>query len=480
MNLRIVMPVLNEGDTLRAALLALQPLRQRGAGLVVVDGGSTDSTWALARALADQVLLAPRGRAAQMNAGAADCHAEVLLFLHADTRLPDDADALIAQALKTGLDQSHSWGRFDVRIDGKNPLLRVVERLMNLRSRLTGIATGDQAMFIKRDVFERLGGFADLPLMEDIELSKRLKELGPPACIKAPVDTSARRWQEDGVWRTIVLMWRLRLAYFFGANPDALALRYGYAHRPNSVMLSVTAAVAILAKAPVAGLAKTRLIPMLGAAGAARAQRRFTLNTLQVARAAMPSANAAASETVSALDSLAQPPLLTLWCAPDAGHRFFRALRRVTGIACINQPPGDIGVRMVHAFEHHFAHQANVPLLLVGTDCPMLAPGHLQQAALALKQHDVLLIPAEDGGYVLVGMRLLVPQVFEGITWSTPHVMAQTRDQLRRAGVSWFEMPTLWDVDEPADWQRLQQIERPQLKPPLKSVATARPLKAPT
>ena len=429
------MPVLNEGDTLQASLRAVQPLRQRGAELVVVDGGSTDSTWALARALADQVMLAPRGRAAQMNAGARACKADVLLFLHADSRLPDHADTLIAQAMNSG----HRWGRFDVRIDGLHPMLRMVERLMNLRSGLTGIATGDQAMFVRRDVFERLSGFADLPLMEDIDLSKRLKKLGPPACVKIPVLTSARRWQQHGVWRTIVLMWRLRLAFFWGASPHALALRYGYAPRPELV----TAAVAILAKAPVAGLAKTRLMPLLGAAGAARAQRRFTVNTLQVA-------------------SQASLGPCTLWCAPDVAHRFFRAVRRVTGIACINQPPGDIGTRMLHAFQQHFAHQPshqkNLPLLLVGTDCPVLAPGHLQKAAQALKQHDVVLIPAEDGGYVLIGMRVLVQQVFDGIAWSTPQVMPQTRDRLRLAGVSWLELPTLWDVDEPADWQRYQAL----------------------
>ena len=489
-SLRIVMPVLDEGNTLAQRLHALQPLRQRGAELVLVDGGSTDSTWALARSLADQVLLAPRGRAAQMNAGAQrrstlkhdESHGKaaqndgthngevsgefsVLLFLHADTQLPQNADQLIAQAMRQGhhagqqnqYQQQYQWGRFDIRIDGRHPMLRVVERLMNLRSRLTGIATGDQAIFVRRDVFERLGGFADLPLMEDIELSKRLKNLSTPACVRVPVATSARRWEEHGVWPTIVLMWRLRMAYFFGANPDVLALRYGYLPRSNPVAAALPAAVAILAKAPVAGLAKTRLIPVLGAAGAARAQRRFTLNTLQVASAAVAFASAPASAS-GATKQLPPPLPLTLWCAPDAAHRFFRALRRVAGTVCIKQPQGDIGARMLHAFEHHFAHHADLPLLLVGTDCPMLAPGHLQQAAQALIKHDMVLIPAEDGGYVLIGMRVLIPQVFEGIAWSTPQVMAQTREQLRRAGVSWFEMPTLWDVDEAADWRRLQQL----------------------
>ena len=166
-DLRIVMPVRNEGSQLLQRLRAVLPLRQRGAELVVVDGGSTDKTWAVACAHADRVLLAPQGRASQMNAGAAGSNAEALLFLHADTQLPEDADHMIATALQAG----RCWGRFDVRIDGAHPMLRIVERLMNLRSRLTGIATGDQALFVRRDLFEHLRGFADLPLMEDIELS---------------------------------------------------------------------------------------------------------------------------------------------------------------------------------------------------------------------------------------------------------------------------------------------------------------------
>ncbi len=432
MKLCIVMPALNEGDTLARRLQALRPLRERGAELVVADGGSTDSTWARAGAGADRVLLAPRGRASQMNAGAWGSSADVLLFLHADTQLPDHADRLIAQALQQG----HAWGRFDVRIDGAHPMLGVVARMMNLRSRFTGIATGDQAMFVRRDVFERLGGFADLPLMEDIELSARLKRLGPPACLRPPVTTSGRRWEKHGVWRTIALMWRLRAAYFFGARPDALARRYGYSPRPPPVK----SALAIVAKAPVPGLAKTRLLPALGAAGAARTQRRFTRDTLRLAR-------------------VADLGPVSLWCAPDASHRFFRALARTCGVTCLTQSAGDLGARMQHAFAHHFAQHADLPLLLMGTDCPVLSPGHLQLAARALLQHEVVLIPAEDGGYVLIGMRRLVPQVFEGIAWSTPEVMAQTRRQLERAGVSWQEMDALWDVDEPADWERLQRLE---------------------
>lgn len=434
------MPVFNEGHVLAQRLRALQHLRVRGVELVVVDGGSIDATWAIASAYADQVRLAPRGRASQMNAGAQGGQADVLLFLHADTQLPDHADRLIVQALDTALSHQRDWGRFDVRIDSTRPMLRVVECMMNLRSRLSGIATGDQAMFVRRAVFEALGGFAPIALMEDVELSARLKRRGPPICLRVPVVTSGRRWEKHGVWRTIVLMWHLRAAYFLGARPDALARQYGYA--PAEAVVA-SAAVVVLAKAPVAGLAKTRLIPLLGAVGAARAQRRFASRTLATALAAAPGG-------------------VTLWCAPDPAHRFFRAVRRTMGIACLPQPEGDLGHRMGRVFAHHFAQQPQMPLLLVGTDCPVLTPAHLQAAARALVSHDVVLIPVEDGGYVLIGMRRLVPQVFEGVAWSTPQVLAHTRAQLRRAGASWHELAPLWDVDEPADWQRLQALLHPE------------------
>jgi rSAM/selenodomain-associated transferase 2/rSAM/selenodomain-associated transferase 1 len=426
MTLAIIVPVLNEGETLAAKLQALQPLRGRGAQLLVVDGGSTDASVAVAEPLADQVLTAPRGRAAQMNAGACATRADTLLFLHADTQLPLDADAQIAKALQAGF----AWGRFDVQMEGAHPLLPMVAAFMNARSRITGIATGDQAMFVRRTAFNAVGGFAPQPLMEDIDLSRRLRRVSDPACLSARVTTSGRRWDQHGLWRTIVLMWRLRAAYFLGARPQSLAQQYGYTFR-------APAAVAILAKAAVPGLAKTRLIPALGAAGAARAQRGFALQTLATARAASTGP-------------------VALWCAPDVHHRFFAALRARHGVACIPQPGGDLGVRMRMAMNLHFARAPRLPLLIVGTDCPALTPAHLQQAADALQHNDAVLIPAEDGGYVLIGLRRPLPQVFADITWSTPQVLAQTRERLQAIGASWHELTTLWDVDEPADWNRWQ------------------------
>ena len=221
-SLSIIVPVLNEAAGIAKSLTALAPYRRRGVEVIVVDGGSGDRTAALARPLADQVIGAPRGRAAQMNAGARIARAEVLLFLHADTRLPDEADGLITDGLARS---GRAWGRFDVRING-HPSLAIVATMMNLRSRFTGVATGDQAMFVARAAFDSVGRFPNVPLMEDIALSRQLRRLGRPLCLRARVTTSGRRWERHGIVRTILLMWQLRLAYFFGAEPATLARRY--------------------------------------------------------------------------------------------------------------------------------------------------------------------------------------------------------------------------------------------------------------
>ena len=227
MSLVIVIPVLDEADTLALRLRALAPLRSRGARVVVVDGGSADETLAIAQTHADAALVAPRGRGAQMNAGAAAFADGVLLFLHADTVLPDQADKLVLEALRG----ASPWGRCDVRIDNPRAVFRCIERLMNWRSRWSGIATGDQAIFVRRDAFARVGGFPEIELMEDIALSCALKRIAPPVCLRARVTTSARRWEKHGVWRTVLLMWHLRAAYFLGADPASLALKYGYLSR---------------------------------------------------------------------------------------------------------------------------------------------------------------------------------------------------------------------------------------------------------
>jgi rSAM/selenodomain-associated transferase 2 len=226
--LSIVIPVLDEEAEIVAALTALMPLRQRGVEVLVADGGSRDKTVALARPLCDLVIAAPRGRALQMNAGAAAARGNVFVFLHADTRLPDGADKIVAEALTNSC---RVWGRFDVTIDGPHVLFPVIAAMMNLRSRLTGIATGDQAIFCTRAAFAAAGSYPFIPLMEDIVFSRRLKQIAAPIALEARVLTSGRRWQKHGVLRTILRMWSLRLAFFVGVDAEHLARWYGHARR---------------------------------------------------------------------------------------------------------------------------------------------------------------------------------------------------------------------------------------------------------
>jgi rSAM/selenodomain-associated transferase 2 len=222
-NLTVVVPVLNEARLLADGLGHLQELRGNGTEVIVVDGGSSDATTALAQPFADRVIHFSKGRAAQMNAGAAAASGAILLFLHADSVLPADAGRLVAEALS---DSSVGWGRFDVEISGTHPMLKVIAWFMNLRSRLSGICTGDQAIFVRRTWFEAAGGYPDIALMEDIALSRKLRARGWPSCVGAKLRTSGRRWESNGVWRTILLMWWLRLSFFFGADPQRLAQRY--------------------------------------------------------------------------------------------------------------------------------------------------------------------------------------------------------------------------------------------------------------
>jgi rSAM/selenodomain-associated transferase 2 len=221
--LSIIIPTLNEEDIITNTLERLKVLREAGHEVIVADAKSFDKTYSLAARFADSVLLTEEGRGWQMNAGAEYANNDILVFLHADTRLPDNADKLINQALQ---EDGKSWGRFDLRLSGKARLLRLVERMINWRSCFTGIATGDQAIFVKTTTFKQIDGFADIPLMEDVDLSRRLKRITRPICIKTPVITSSRRWEENGIIRTILLMWSLRLAYALGVSPETLKKYY--------------------------------------------------------------------------------------------------------------------------------------------------------------------------------------------------------------------------------------------------------------
>jgi rSAM/selenodomain-associated transferase 2 len=221
--LSIIIPVLNEAKGIVRTLLSLQSLRAAGHEIIVVDGGSNDNTLVLSEPLANRVISSPRGRARQMNAGAKIASGGTLLFLHADTLLPEDSDRLILTGMaRTG----KKWGRFDVSLLGKHFLFPIIAWLMNLRSRLTCIATADQGIFVERGLFETIQGFPEIDLMEDIALSKILKRTGKPLCLWHRVLTSSRRWEKNGILRTVLQMWLQRLAYFLGVGPKHLARCY--------------------------------------------------------------------------------------------------------------------------------------------------------------------------------------------------------------------------------------------------------------
>ena len=222
MKVSIIIPVLNEAGRIADTLQSLQPYRRQGHEIIVIDGGSNDDTVSIAEQYADSLLHSDAGRAMQMNSGIDEASGDALLFLHADTRLPADAVSKIIHAVEDG----YFWGRFNVRLSGKHFMFRIIERMMNMRSCITGVATGDQAIFVSLESIEIVGAYPRLPLMEDIVFSKRLRNLGWPACIKQPVVTSSRRWEDNGILQTMLLMWRLRLLFFLGVSADRLARQY--------------------------------------------------------------------------------------------------------------------------------------------------------------------------------------------------------------------------------------------------------------
>lgn len=224
MQISFILPVLNERAEIVDTLSVLQPYRKLSlAEVIMVDGGSEDGTVELAEPLCDKVLQTTAGRALQMNAGAAQAQGDWLLFLHADTRLPPEFASVWRDLVERS---SRGWGRFDLELSGRSPLFRLIESMINLRSRITGIATGDQAIFVRRNLFHRVGGYATIPLMEDVELSRRLKKESRPLSISARLITSSRHWEQRGILRTVYLMWKLRLLYFFGVSPERLVKRY--------------------------------------------------------------------------------------------------------------------------------------------------------------------------------------------------------------------------------------------------------------
>ena len=220
--LSIVIPTLNESDQIEQCLNNLQPLRHRGHEIIVVDGGSNDNTVPLASSLCDRIIQSERSRSIQMNAGSASASGQCILFLHADTDLPEDVVDIFSKIINI----ENVWGRFDIQLSGQSWMFRIIETCMNIRSRATGIATGDQVIFVGKELFSKVNGFPEIALMEDVAISKLLIKFSKPICFTEKVVSSSRRWKENGIIKTIIKMWIIRLLYYFQFDTERLAKLY--------------------------------------------------------------------------------------------------------------------------------------------------------------------------------------------------------------------------------------------------------------
>ncbi len=430
----IVIPVLNEASDLHRLLAQFGDDRSE---VVIVDGGSCDRTVVLALEAGFRVLRSDRGRARQMNVGAAVfADADVLLFLHADVSLPAGWREAIEEAVGAGA----AWGRFDVALDSSRPVLGLVGAMMNLRSRVTGIATGDQAIFIARQAWQLVGGWPDVPLMEDIQLSGQLlRAVGRPVCLRERVRVSARRWEQWGVVRTILLMWTLRALHAVGISPRLLHRAY-YGSARTIDPPAVRGRVIVFAKAPREGEVKTRLAATHGTACALDAHRQLLELTVSEA-AKVP--GVAHELCVAGPDPL-----------DECG-----VLARQYGFELTMQTGADLGERMANAMSLALVRGERV--VLIGSDSPVLKAWDIAEALAALNGPDaaqVVLSPTEDGGYVLIAAAGTVPPLFDSMQWSHAGVFEQTLGRLKAAGVRHRVLRELWDVDDAAGLARWRAL----------------------
>ena len=452
MRLSIVIPVWNEEKRIAACLARLRPLipaRDTHAAdaaltirnsheIIVVDGGSGDRTRSLARPLCTRLLRGPRGRGAQMNLGARFAGGDVLLFLHADSSLPEQAESALA-AVFAGAEPA--WGWFDVRFDGDKPVYRPIAALMNLRARLSSVCTGDQALFISAGLFRRAGGFPEIPLMEDIAICKKLRKLVRPTPLPLPTLTSPRRWDAQGVLRTVLRMWRLRLLYFLGVSPARLAREYYPSlNEAGDDRKYPAARILVFARAPEAGAVKTRLAGEIGAESA------LSLYLAMLRRVFETAERAALAE-------------VHLWAASNPAHEEFLALCEAGRIRL--QRGADLGERMLHAATRELAGDGVDSVLIVGSDCPALGADYLDRALAALAAAELVLGPARDGGYVLIGLRAARPELFRGVDWGSGAVLEQTLARARELGLQPQLLEPCWDVDTAGDLPLLQELRPP-------------------
>ena len=447
--LSIIIPVLNEQCCITYRLAALQYLRNTASEIILVDGGSTDSTVEFARPLVDQIVLSEGGRANQMNAGAEYAKSDILLFLHIDTTLPANAIELVLRAV--GNDE-FGWGWFKLQFNNPSFVFRVIAACMNLRAAATNICTGDQTLFLTGKLFLEIGGFPEIPLMEDIAISKILRRVVNPKIIVAFVRTSARRWKKNGILRTVFLMWYLRLLFFLGVKAAKLA-EYYYPKRLMPVKKTLFkkadlssfqfpgCRIILFAKAPVLGKVKTRLEPELGQKGSLELHKAMT------------------RRIITLLDSIKLAPW-DLWLSSGERNEVF--LGQCKDAEIFLQKGNDLGQKMANASLHSFARVGVESVLIIGSDCPAFDAEYLVSAIKALeKGYDVVLGPAEDFGYILIGLNAPYVELFEGVAWGSEKVLKQTLAKVRELNLNLLLLDALWDVDRPQDLARLADLKPP-------------------
>lgn len=381
----------------------------------MADGGSSDQTLEVANRFSVRTLQVPRGRARQMNAAARQARGEILWFLHADSDPPPDWREEMLGALS---DPAVGGGAFRSRIDAPGVRYRFLDLWGWLRASWTGIFYGDQGIFVRRELFEHLGGFPDLPCLEDLDFSVQLKRQGKVRLLRCSLKTSARRWQTDGWGRTVLLHSQLALSHAF----------------IRSRIQGIT--VILMAKTPIPGQVKTRLIGRLSAEEAAQVAEELLIETWNLVRKLKGNIRTIVS------------------VAPEEG---IPQMRRIFGeqAALMAQPEGDLGKRLFQIFEQQFSAGAR-GVLILGTDHPALPLDYLRKALHALEHQEdpVVLGPTEDGGYYLVGLRRPHPELFEQIPWSSAQVLECTLQRAKGAVLKVTLLPTWFDLDRPEDLER--------------------------
>ena len=414
-----VVPVLDDAEHL--ARLLSQLASWPGLEVVVVDGGSRDDPFAVCRRFGARCLASAPGRGGQLRRGVDAAGGEWLWLLHADAEVTADLADALAQAMR-----SASWGRFDVRLTGASPLLRTIAFLMNWRSGVTGICTGDHGIFVSRALLDTVGGVPDQPLLEDIELSKRLRRRARPFRVRARLGSSGRRWERAGVLRTVVFMWWLRLRYFLGARPVDLYRRYYGSAAGEAPGLP---RVAVFARTPERGRVKTRLVSSLGEDGAFDAYVELAETTLA----------AVANGDFDA----------ELWFA-GARNAALVAWAERFGMRLVEQPETDLGERMLAALRAGAR-------VVVGSDIPRMGSAYIEDALRRLEGVDVVLGPVEDGGYCLVAMNAPHASLFQGMEWGGADVLERTLERAADAGLRVALLDRLWDVDDVEDYRRWRE-----------------------